>query len=410
MANESIQGQGLELCQQATFQPDKWPKKKTIDIGNNGTTVSTDPYGGIYQISSKIQNTKYAMMIAAPWHQFDQNDRQKPEVVREYRKQMERRLRSRQPGLGSRLEIAKEHIVVKHVMDSLGSQARIEYLGPEDDLYVQTHLTVRDDGTIIQATQFTNTGEKARSIPVTLDLSFAISRASYGQLTDQGKVPMPDPSNVVHVWKDGTRGHKDSQDWSKIICFDNESLGGRLSARVSFFNVTSERYIRVEGSLLPWVGQDPQPPSRLLRYNSRSTRSQKLHVGPSETIQMTCAFLPENISFPDPGPFWGSGFEGQELLSSCRFTSFKGSKTEQPELATKIKWGGNSIIETKLEVSSAENKILWANLNYIIGCCSVPVKTPEDGCWAVVPDHIALPLGESNCIITSVGFMKVSGL
>lgn len=375
------------------LKPDEWPKKKTVDIGQDGVTVSADPFGGIYQISSKIQSHKYAMMIAAPWQQFDQKHRQNPEVVREYRKHMERRLQNRQPGLGLRLDIAKGHTIIKHVNDSLGSQVQIGYQSSDKKLFVQTALKVEEDGTILQAIQVTNTSHDSRNVPVTLDLSFAISRASYGQLTDQGPVPMPEPANLVHIWKGKPYQNGNQTDhWSDTICFDNKSLGGRLSAKAVFYNVSENKFIDFDESLLPAVGTDPNPPSMLVESNIQQPRRQTIRLGPFQTARLACVLRPDDIVSPDKGPNWGrDGFDVKSLLNSKLFAHKYGIQDLQ-EIQCRHPLAIRGAKDSS-ELETIESKIFWANVNYIIGCCSTSVGTSDRDCWAVIPDHIALPLG-----------------
>lgn len=398
MATESNHEQ--TALQRRTFAPDEWPSKKTVDVGRNGVTVSADPFGGIYQVSSKIPNDKYAMMIAAPWRQFDQKDRQKPEVVREYRKHMERRLQARQPGLGLRLDMAKGQTIIRPVSDSLGSSVQIDFLGRQDkQLFVQTVLKVRQDGTIVQTIQVTNTGPKKLSVPVSLDLAFAVSRASYGQLTDQGEVPMPDPSNTVHVWgrspsSAGEKNKTQAGPWSDTICFDNESMGSRLSAKVAFYNVTTKAYVQVDEAILPSAGQDPDPPSLLHEDNARRPRSQTLRVGPLETLRLGCVLRPDAIVFPDAGPCWGpDGHEDPAKLLDPNLFAHDDGVHEPLEVMKRYLKALAGAADSPCELpDTIEQTIFWANVNYIIGCCSAPVGNFD--CWAVIPDHIALPLGK----------------
>lgn len=384
----------LSTMWHGSLMPDEWPKKKTVDLGQNGVTVSADPYGGIYQISSKIRSHKYAMMIAAPWPQFDQKDRQNPTVVREYRKHMERRLQSKQPGLGLRLDVAKGHTVIKHVNDSLGSQVQIGYDTRGQKLLVQTVLKVQEDGTILQAIQVTNNDQHPRNVSVTLDLSFAISRASYGQLTDQGPVPMPEPANVVHVWKQNLVKEDRVSQWSDTICFDNESLGGRLSAKVMFYNVSENRFIEFDEALLPAVGTDPNPPSLLVESNNQQPRCQTIRLGPFQTARLACALRPDDILFPDMGPNWDQdGLDLKALLDPKLFAHRDDIHHMQYNEIQRRYLPAAKGARDSPELETIESKILWANVNYIIGCCSTPVATSDRVCWAVIPDHIALPLG-----------------
>lgn len=383
--------------QRRTFRAEQWPRKKTVDIGRNGVSVSADPLGGIYQISSKIENPRYAMMIAAPWHQFKQEDRQNPLKVREYRKHMEKRLQSKQRGLGLRLCVQNGSFTINHIDDSQGNQAQIEFQARKQDLFVQTTIKVQDDGQIIQALQVTNTGSKSRNVPVQLDLSFAVSRASYGQLTDQGEVAMPDSTNVVKIQTGACR--------TPIVSIVNESLGARVSAHVFFYNKTRNEYIKVDHHLFPSPGRDEDPPCRLLE---QGPHEQSLRIAPCETISLICVIRPESI-LETEGGLPAATRDGCPLSRFLDANNVASPKSFGKDLASHQLFVHDGIDDpleilqrhlVALEGVNADSKldtieatILFANVNYIIGCCSLPISTPGSQSWAVIPDHIALPLG-----------------
>lgn len=373
--------------QRRIFKSNEWPRKKTVDVGRNGVTVSADPFGGIYQISSKIQNDKYAMMIAAPWEQFDQNDRCNPQAVREFRKHLERRLVSKQPGLGLRLNMANGHTIIRHVIDSFGSHVQIEYQNKLEEVFVQTALKVRNDGSIVQAIQVTNMGHRDRNIPVSLDLSFAVSRASYGQLTDQGEVPMPDAANRVFIQTlldETAEPHR-----RDTVCFDNDSLGARLNATVIFYNNSSKTYINVDKSLLPGYLHDSNPPSMLREFNSVRERTQILAIGPQQTLTLGCVLRPEDLDV-ETGRY-GFFDVKKTLLDSSLFAHTDGVHEPKEILTRHLR--AIAGVTPSSELDTFEQTILWANINYIIGCCSVLIDQDYRSVWAVIPDHIALPLG-----------------
>lgn len=383
--------------QRRTFRAEQWPSKKTVDIGRNGISLSADPLGGIYQISSKIDNPRYAMMIAAPWHQFKQEDRQNPLKVREYRKHMEKRLQSQQRGLGLRLCVQNGPFTITHIDDSQGSQAQIEFQARKQDLFVQTTIKVQDDGQIIQALQVTNTGTKSRNVPVQLDLSFAVSRASYGQLTDQGEVAMPEPANTVKIHTGAS--------WIPIVSIENESLGARVLAYVFFYSKTRNENIKVDHQLFPSPGRDEDPPCRLLK---QGPHEQSLRIAPCETISLICVIRPESILQTEGGmpaaPH--AGFSYSRFQDANNVVS---PESYGKDLAFQKLFAHDGIVDplqilrqhlvaldgvdpgSKLDTTEAT--ILFSNVNYIIGCCSLPVSTPGSQCWAIIPDHIALPLG-----------------
>ncbi|KAF3764110.1 hypothetical protein M406DRAFT_291154 [Cryphonectria parasitica EP155] len=333
--------------QRRTFPEGAWPDKKTVDVGRNGVTVSADPFGGIYQISAKIEDPRFALMIAAPWEQFDQAKRQDPVFVRQYRKHMERRLEGKIHGHGLVLNIRPGAVVINPVHSSLGSQVQHEYGSHDKRFFIQTILKVRDDGTIIQASQITNTTDKACYVPAGLDLVLAVSRASYGQLTDQGGVEMPEKTNFYAQ-------HTFHHEQTSIYSIDNDSLNGRLSAYPIFYNAT--RHFR---------DQDDNPPANLREAQSR-LKPQDLAIGPNETLRIGCILRAEDIRWTE---------KGKKLPSRYRQTVQNSGASFSPALET------------------IESTILWANVNYIIGCCSTPLGNAYSDAVAVIPDHIALPLG-----------------
>ncbi|KAG8159874.1 hypothetical protein KVR01_010511 [Diaporthe batatas] len=155
-----------------TFRPGQWPRK-TVDIGANGFTVSANPLGQIYQISAPLDaRSKYGIMVAAPWAQFNHRERENREYVREFRKNPEKLLIEQRNGLGLAFGGVQGPVVMRHVGNSMGSHAQFEYDG--GSLFVQTVLKVHDDGSITHASKVTNMDNIERQVPVALDLEFAM--------------------------------------------------------------------------------------------------------------------------------------------------------------------------------------------------------------------------------------------
>lgn len=373
-----------------TFKAGEWPRKKTVDIGRNGVTVSADPFGGIYQISSKIRNDAYAIMIAAPWEQFDPKYRCDPQVVREFRKHLERRLLNKEPGLGLRLDMAKGHATIRHVNESFGSHVQIEYQNKPQEIFVRTALRVLNDGLIVQAIQINNLGHRGRELAVSLDLSFAVSRASYGQLTDQGEVPMPKAANAVFVQTlldESAEPHR-----RETVCFENDSLGARLNATVVFYNNTTKTFINLDKGLLPGQIHDPSPPSMLRQFTAQEKRTQSLLVGPHQTLTLGCVLRAQDLDVEDNIPPCVRGaFDFRAVLDPTLFSHEDGIHETKDVLARYFKVLAG--MDTRSEIDTFESAILWANIDYIIGCCSVLIDEKFRSVWAVIPDHIALPLG-----------------
>lgn len=368
-----------------TFSRDKWPDKKTIDIGRNGVTASADPLCGIYQLTAPTCNKQFGLMVAAPWPQFDKNQRTNPEYVRRFRKIMEKMLEKHRPGLGVRFGIRNGPVIIKHVRDSLGSQVQGEYCVEEQSLFFQTFLKVNGNGTVLQASRVTNMGISDQKLPVFLDLGFAVSRAGYGQLTDKGEVPMPDPANIVYV-------ARDVQNAACMVAIDNNSLGGRLVAYVAFYNVTTQKQIEIESALLPATGLVRETQ---ITYRHCQDQSQLVPIASGETIKFAVSFhpvtlRPENILSPFAYFLGPKAVDTAELIHDKLFAHDDGISDPRVIVQRYFREVAGCNQNKSDKVESA---ILWANTNYIIGCCSIPVWHPEGDSYCIIADHVALPLG-----------------
>ncbi|PSR79984.1 hypothetical protein BD289DRAFT_485271 [Coniella lustricola] len=418
----------------AIFSPSAWPDKKTIDIGRNGVTIAADPYGGIYQITAPTPHKPhYALMIAAPWEQFDPCLRQDPAAVRLYRKKMEHRLGQQVRGQGLRLfapangvDVGKNlgAVLIHHVQSSLGSHVQYEYEALDGTLFVQSALCVREDGAIVQASQVTNisgsscingndsdvssdnhNNSQTVSLPVTLDLAFAVSRASYGQLTDQGEVPMPSPTNTIHTeWASANGGQ------TPVYCIGNAGLAQQVTAYGVFYNSTRGTYYATEEVFGAREGlggramEDQHPPSKLAAL-SKTLKPQVLDIDVAETVRLGCVLRAEEqeesgVDADGKAKRTASGacrrggddFDAERVMPTWLFAHEDGVSDPHRILQRYRDAVREQTGEDVLE--SVERRILWSNVNYVIGCCSAPVKS-EDGraAVAVVADHVALPLG-----------------
>lgn len=360
-----------------TFYPNRWPHK-TVDIGANGVTVSANPLGQIYQISSPLAAAnKFGIMVAAPWPQFDHAERENPYYVRDFRKIPEKLLMQGSNGLGLDFGVPKGPVVIRPIRDSVGSQVQFEYLIGGNTLFVQTALKVHDDGVITHASKVTNMSITEGIVPVTLDLAFAVSRAGYGQLTDRGAVDMPDPSNSLDCFR-GPYG-------DGVLTVENRSLGGRVLAHIIFCNETTNEYIDVEGSLYAQRGEQRHPPHR-----PSERVIQEIPLGPGETLKLAVAFRPEDISSADP-PAFSPGVIGINEIAPDVLFSHQDDMRHPGEIAKRHideLWGVN-----RDAAETIESTILWANVTYILGCCCVPMSGPEGNSTCCVADHFALNLG-----------------
>lgn len=310
-------------------------------------------------------------------------------------------------------------VLINHVQTSLGSHVQYEYETLDQALFVQTALCVRQDGTIIQASQVTNISSTSASasasagdsssksgmvsLPVTLDLTLAVSRASYGQLTDQGEVAMPSPANTMHrEWANGGR--------TPVYCIGNEGLAQQITAYGVFYNVTTGKYSDTAGQDIfcqeEFGGQDANPPSKLAALR-KTLKPQVLNIAPGETLRLACVLRAEESGLDEDGKRMApwvcrqggvEEFDAEHVMPASLFAHEDGVSDPRMILAryrrTVLQETGSEHNDQDGREMSLESCILWSNVNYIIGCCSAPVKSGAGRkAVAVVADHVALPLG-----------------
>lgn len=360
-----------------TFQAGQWPLK-TIDIGANGVTVSANPLGQIYQISAPLDvDSKYGIMVVAPWDQFDHRQRTNPSYVREFRKRPENLLMEQRKGIGLDFGGSEGPVVIKHVPDSIGSHAQFEYRAHGGTTFIQTVLKVRDDGTITHASKVTNMSNVEQIIPVTLDLELAVSRAGYGQLTDRGAVEMPNPLNELEFFP-GTSGAGVLEVW-------NPSLGGRMLVHAIFCNETTRQRIDVDHFLFPAPGVQLHPP-----FRSARRPIQEISLGPRQTLKLVVSFRPGNDYL---GRQFNSfaGVASADDVGDDELFSHQDGMSHPSDV---VKRHFDELNGFNWDVAeTAESTILWANVNYILGCCCVPLAGPQGTGTCCVADHFALNLG-----------------
>lgn len=359
------------------FSQDRWPLK-TVDIGANGVTVSANPLGQIYQISSPLNAlNKFGIMVAALWPQFDHTQRTDPGYVREFRKIPENLLLQQSSGLGLDIGRPKGPVVIRPVRGSIGSHVQFEYRIHNSNLFVQTALKVYDDGTIVHASKVTNMDNMEQILPVSLHLAFAVSRAGYGQLTDRGAVDMPDPSNVLKSFRD-TNG-------AAVLSVENRSLGGRVSTYIAFYNETMEQYIEVHDPLHVQQALQQDPPHR-----PGEIPIQEIRLGPGETLKLAVLFRPESILSSDQFAPFPETMTANQIAPDVLFS-------HQDGLFNSVDIGNRHFEElsglNRDTTETIESTILWANVNYILGCCCVPMSGPLGVGICCVADHFALNLG-----------------
>ncbi|OIW26183.1 hypothetical protein CONLIGDRAFT_522132 [Coniochaeta ligniaria NRRL 30616] len=318
-----------DYSQPRRFDLTKERPNKTVDIGLNGTSVSADPLGGILQLS--CYHADHGLIVAAPYEQFDGSRFHEPKYVRQYRARMLQMLQKGQPGFGLRVQGVPNAVTIE--FGSLGL-AVMRYQIDEAVDVVYT-LQVRDDGSLAQTAAISNNKDTEVSVDYELNLCLSVHRASYGQLTEGGPIPLPASENHLQLHAGGA-----------YLTVSNKYLGAHLQG-----------LLRVDGRpvMLEGLNETTREEGPL-----DSSFSRTISLAPGSTTTVTAEFrLVPSLSQEPP------------LLS------YHGV----PMAAKAPQW---------YNPERPETFIVRRNLDYILGNCSLTVA--EDSV-AIITDHVALPLG-----------------
>lgn len=270
------------------------------------------------------------MVVACPFAQFDGKRFHDPQYVRDYRKRLLDYVRSRTHGFGLFFDGDVSNLSVGFLDDQL---IQISY--SIRDIQFSTKISISQDGGVTQSTVINSESSHPVVLDYMLSLQMSVNRASYGQLTEGGPIPIPESKNDLRLSHSGYR-------WAIM----NENL-----------------HAMVEGSLFydgqpVYLGDEPleevvigQPITKFIR--------RKLHILPGQlsTLSATFTLKPGMTTSTIP-----------PCLSLSPY-SLKGD------------W--------KLE-NSEMSLIIRRNLEYILGNCTFPI---EDDAVCFITDHVALPLG-----------------
>lgn len=243
-------------------------------------------------------------------------------------------IQARRPGFG--LRFGGDDVQEVAVLHKSCNSALFKYqLG--DEALVSYTVQVLDNGEVMQIAKLSNTSNVSKRISYLLDLGLSVHRASYGQLTEGGPIPLPKSENVFEVVEDG-----------RYFRVSNRNLKAYLEGSVDV-----DREV-VELASLPSETRHNSPVS--------VTVTRSVEVGGSSTCVLTARFrlvrttpLDDKLSSRPP--------HGLSL----------------PPCAQQWK-----------DPHSIETYIIRRNIDYILGNCTVPISDVD---VAIITDHVALPLG-----------------
>jgi uncharacterized protein len=268
--------------------------------------------------------------LSCPFAQFDGDRFYDPEYVREYRKTLLNYVRSARRGFGIHLTgtifdlnyeiLADRSILVTY---SIGQ------------IQVATNVSVYKDRSVVQTTILSSTSTQCVEVDYTLALNVSVNRASYGQLTEGGPIPIPTPRNEFRLFDR-------NRTWAVI----NRNLDAMIQGTLYCDGLpVCLEPIEVEKVTLE------QP------VNVAFHGTIQIHPGETCTLMSTYRLQP------------GSEF----------------TKVPSPRMA---------LVPRREEGWKIKNDnmrlIIKGNLSYIIGNCTIPV---DNKATCFITDHVALPLG-----------------
>jgi uncharacterized protein len=324
---------------------DHGARPKTVDIGFNGVSVSSDYAGTVsalfrnlgtdFSFDLKILqistfHPKHGIVLAEPYGQFDGARFRDPTYVRQYRARMLRSLRDGVPGFGIRLD-RRSRFQVEH--DGLG-RATFSSQG-DDGLEVTISVQVTEAGEVIQSVEIKSNIDSSTTLQYSLDFSVSVNRASYGQLTEGGPIPLPKSENRLsrHRHEPG-------------FAITNSLLGAYVVGNLQ----DGEQNIDLSQAIIEQT---------FLKSPVSGKYCSSLQIPARQSRKLIAKFA---------------------LQPGCGIS--KVSSTVEKLGMPRI-WQGSE---------TTGRFIIRRNLEYILGNCAVPLP-PSRQAVCLLTDHVALPLG-----------------
>ncbi|KAJ4355862.1 uncharacterized protein N0V89_003883 [Didymosphaeria variabile] len=317
---------------------------KTVDIGQDGVSLSLDTYGRILQASTF--HPEHGIIVANPFEQFDGTKFYDPTYVRNYRKRMLHWIQESRPGLG----ISFRSDVSKAAINIPKANAATFDFALEEDVKVSIQVHVVKGGDILQWVTIKNNKATATTLDCDVNLCVSLNRASYGQLTEGGPIPLPKSRNIFSLTNQGS------------VNVINPELGAQLYGEVG-------RTMELDRTLIDfeWPSSDQEVRNAPLDLNI------PYHLGlkPHSSITLKNRFR------------FRANAESYQLISH----NVDGKEKESEERANL-----NNL--TWLKQSALTTYILRRNVDYILANCTVPVvSASRETSVCIMTDHVALPLG-----------------
>lgn len=201
---------------------------------------------------------------------------------------------------------------------------------------VQYKLELHPNGEVSQQAVISNSANHSVEVNYVVGLNISVHRASYGQLTEGGPLPLPACENQLKVHRD-----------DNFFSISNPFLDAHLQGRGE-----------IDGRPLPLVGVQDSTEAGVVSSSIKDA----LVIPPSSSITLRTQFL----------------LVSGRMKTRCLLQD---PITASSQKIAELGW---------VDAGKCENYIIRRNVDYILGNCCIPVSNTE---VCMVTDHVALPLG-----------------
>jgi len=316
----------LAALSMAVVRLDPRRPQKTLDFGADGVICSIGLLGDITSLSA--YHSIYGIVTANPFEQFPGDKFWDSGFVRGYRQKFLRCFEEMGSGFGLRVSGDVMDLSVGSVD---GKWPRINYRVGRFE--VESSFIVADRE-VVNTLSVVNESGRTEGVDIHFGGQLSVNRASYGQLTEAGPIPMPPCLNQLRT-RNG------------LLTIHNPNLPATFAC--SLYVDGHQVHLSVP----------------------REQSSEPIHFSAPQHLVV------------EP---WGR----RQITAICRLGS--DLKLNFPHFLDERYIP--SLTPIPMFASDAEDKIekfvVQRTLDYIVSCCCIPI---EDGAVCVLTDHIALPLG-----------------
>jgi uncharacterized protein len=307
--------------------------KKTLDFGSDGVVCSIGSLGDIISLSA--YHPRHGIVVANPFEQFPGGDKfWDASFVRAYRKKVLDFFERQGSGFGLKVSGPKEKLQIR-LTD--GRWPRIACKTNRVELESHFRVTGGPNPTVVNILTATNPTNSKVFLDIEFGGNISVNRASYGQLTETGPVPIPPCVNRLK-YQHG------------ILSIENTNLSSTFYCAL----YSDKNGLRLHGleqeSPLPINVQHPF----------------RLEIAPYGKRQLTALFRLD-----------------QHLASKCLPKRFIVPSWDTSD-------SSGFVYHNESKEKDLNNFVIRRALDYIVSCCCIPIN---GSAICVLTDHIALPLG-----------------